>query len=220
MTPAGRPSIRPYRPEDRARVREISFLTGYMGEPVDWLWRDPESFADLLTPWYTDREPESLFVAEREGSVVGYLLGCVDSRRSAQSTRAAVRSLLRRGVPLRPGVAGFFWRSVVDVLRDRGAPEEVLIDPRWPAHLHINLLPEARGRGAGAALIRSFVERLEALGIAGLHLGTFAENANAQGFFRAQGFTRRGEPRLVPGFRTREGARMHVQWMVRPLTRS
>jgi ribosomal protein S18 acetylase RimI-like enzyme len=215
-----RPTIRLYRPSDRARVREIAFLTGYMGEPVDWLWSDAESFADLLTPWYTDREPESLFVAERGDSVVGYLMGCTDSRRAAGATRTAVRALLTRSVPFRPGVAGFFWRSVFDVLRDRGAPEESLLDPRWPAHLHINLLPEARGQGAGAALIRAFVERLGALGSPGLHLGTFAENTNAQSFFRAQGFAYRGEPQLVPGFRTREGARMHVQWMVRALVGS
>jgi ribosomal protein S18 acetylase RimI-like enzyme len=210
-----RPAIRPYRPGDRARVREIAFRTGYMGEPADWLWGDLESFADLLTPWYTDREPESLFVAELGDSVVGYLMGCTDSRRAFGAARAAVRSLFKRGAFLRPGVAGFLWRSTFDVLRDGGAPDESLLDPRWPAHLHINLLPEARGLGAGGALMRAWLDRLRELGSAGVHLGTFAENTHAQGFFRSQGFGHHGEPERAPGFRTRDGERMHVQWMVR-----
>ena len=33
-----------------------------MGEPIDWLWRDRESFADLITRYDTDREPESILL--------------------------------------------------------------------------------------------------------------------------------------------------------------
>ena len=50
--------IRAYRRSDRERIRFIAFETGYMGEPVDWLWRDRESFADLITRYYTDKEQE------------------------------------------------------------------------------------------------------------------------------------------------------------------
>jgi ribosomal protein S18 acetylase RimI-like enzyme len=210
--------VRPYRPDDRAAVRRVAFLTGYMGEPIDWQWRHAESFCDLITTWYTDREPESLFVAEGRGQVVGYLTGCVESRRARGWTAAQAARWLRRGALLRPGVAGFLWRSILDLARDRGRlPEETLGDPRWPAHLHINLLPEARGRGAGAALMRTWLARLRELGVPGVHLGSFAENHPAHGFFQSQGFAFHGEPQRVPGFRTREGARMHSQWMVQSL---
>ena len=49
-------NIRPYETRDRARVRKVCYLTGYMGDPVDWLWRDRESFADMFTGYYTDGE--------------------------------------------------------------------------------------------------------------------------------------------------------------------
>lgn len=209
--------VRPYRPEDRARVRRIAFETGYMGEPIDFQWGDAESFADLLTPYYTDLEPESLFLAERGGEVVGYLMGCADSRRAAGFTERAARGLLLRGALLRPSIAGFFWRSIADVVRDRGAPRESLDDERWPAHLHINLLPEARGEGAGGALMRTWLDRLRERGVPGVHLGTFAENRGAQAFFVSRGFRHQGGPILAPGFRTREGGRMHAQWMVQSL---
>jgi GNAT superfamily N-acetyltransferase len=130
---------------------------------------------------------------------------------------AAGRRILLRGALLRPGVAGFFWRSIADLIRDREAPEEALLDARWPAHLHINLLPEARGKGAGAALMRTWLDRLRTGGSPGVHLGMFAENHNAAGFFRSQGFTPHGDPVLAPGFRMRGGGRMHAQWMVQSL---
>jgi GNAT superfamily N-acetyltransferase len=170
--------IRLYRPEDRDRVRLIAFQTGYMGEPIDWYWRDQQTFADLITRYYTDREPESLFVAELDGTVMGYLTGCVESRRAIGAATREIRRMIRRGAFFRPAIASFFWNSIFDLVRDRRAPEEMLIDPRWPAHLHIDLLPEIRGRGVGRRL---------------------------------------GDAVAAPGFRTRQGARMHAQWMVRAL---
>ncbi len=212
--------IRLYRPEDRDRVRFVAFQTGYMGDPVDWLWRGLASFADLITKYYTDEEPESIFVVERDGTVVGYLTGCVDSTRVIGTAKRESLRLVRRGGLLRPGVAGFLWRSVLDVARDRGTPGEVIVDARWPAHLHIDLLPEARGRGVGRRLMNHWFDRLRKLGVCGVHLGTFAENHDAIRFFEACGFARHGEPVAVPGFRTRAGERMHAQWMVRSLPES
>ena len=85
--------IRAYRASDRAAVRSIVFATGFMGDPVDWLWGDPESFADLFTRYYTDREPESLFVAERDRTVVGYLSRSVDSGVSGGAAKREIGRL-------------------------------------------------------------------------------------------------------------------------------
>jgi len=209
--------IRPYRPDDRAAVRAIAFATGFMGEPIDWLWGDPESFGDVITRYYTDQEPESLLVAEHAGAVVGYLSGCVDSAAAAGSAAREITRLARRGAFLRPGIASFFWRSVRDVARDREMRDDVMRDDRWPAHLHIDLLPAGRGKGLGGRLMEAWFARLRERGSPGVHLGTFAENANALRFFAACGFARHGAPMRAPGFRTRAGHRMHVQWMVRSL---
>ncbi|MDB4433255.1 GNAT family N-acetyltransferase, partial [bacterium] len=212
--------IRLYTEKDRERVRFVVFETGYMGDPVGWLWRDRESFADLFTRYYTDREPESLFVAESEGDVVGYLTGCVDSSRVLGTAMRESLRIIGRGALFRPGLAGFFWRSIFDIVRDHGTSEDVLTDVRWPAHLHIDLLPEARGKGVGRRLISRWLARLRELGSRGVHLGTFAENRNAIRFFEACGFERYGDPLAAPGFRTRGGRRMHTQWMVRSLVDS
>ena len=210
-------TIRPYRPEDRARVREICFETGYMGEPAAWYWRDAVSFAEIWSGYYTDREPESAFVAAEGDTVVGYLLGCFDTARAESPRDAIVSQLLRRQLLVRPGTAGFFWRAIRDTLRDPSGPSLELSDPRWPSHLHINLLSAARGHGAGRGLVEAWLSRLRQLHSPGCHLGTMAENTNAIRFFRSMGFELHGGPLLVPGMRLRAGGRMHEQVLVRSL---
>ncbi len=211
--------VRPYAPSDRDPVREVCFRTGYMGDPVDWQWRDRESFADMFSGYYTDREPGSAFVVEVEGRASGYLLGCLDSATAWNPGSVAARHILRRGIAFRPGTAHTVWRTLGDGAVDLAARRVKLSDlefsdARWPAHLHIDLLPEARGQGAGRRLVESWFTRLRTHGITGCHLQTMAENTGAVAFFSAVGFRRLGAPVLVPGLRLRSGGRMHSQVMV------
>ena len=198
----------------------MCYRTGYMGEPVDWQWRDEESFADLFTSYYTDAEPDSAFAIERAGTICGYLLGCLDSEQAWKPQTIVGRHLVRRGLAFRPGTAPVIWRTMgdtlVDVARRRVAVRDLeFSDPRWPAHLHIDLLPEARGQGLGRQLVQRWFEVLHAHHDRGCHLQTMAENSNALAFFESVGFERLGAPVLTPGLRTRAGGRLHIQVMVR-----
>lgn len=200
-------------------MRAVCFGTGYMGEPVDWQWRDAESFADMFTGYYTDREPASAFVVEVNGVVEGYLLGCLDSGAAWNPATVAGRHIVRRGIAFRPGTAGVVWRTfadgAIDLARRRVKLSDFdFADPRWPAHLHIDLLPPARGGGAGRQLVQGWFAMLRDRGITGCHLGTMAENTGAIAFFTAMGFRRFGAPQLIPGLRARDGGRMHSQTMV------
>jgi len=213
-------SIRPYEAADRAAVRRVCFLTGFMGEPVGWMWRDQESFSDIFTGYWTDREPEHALVAERYGVVVGYLLGCTDSRRVWNAGKLLMRHGFARGVAFRPGTSRMFWRMISDGIGDaigHRLPPPTYYDERWPAHLHIDLLPVCRHRGVGTALVGRWLESLRQAQVPGCHLQTMAENTRAIAFFEKMGFSRFGTPDAAPGFRTRTGERMGVQLMVQPL---
>ena len=96
----------------------------------------------------------------------------------------------------------------------RQLPPVNAADPRWPAHLHIDLLAEARGQGAGALLVRGWLDTLRAEGTPGCHLETWAENAGARAFFRTMGFTEHGPETPMPGIRSRTGEHHHSQLMV------
>src|SRR5258708_8213833 len=98
--------VRSYWPADRSQVRLICHGTGYMGESAEWFWRDRESFADMFSGYYTDREPRSASVVEVNGVVSGYLLGCVDSSLACNPGALAGLHILRPATPFRRGTPG------------------------------------------------------------------------------------------------------------------
>lgn len=210
--------IRPYEARDRDAVRHICCETGYLGDPIDQVYRDRESFADLITSYYTDAEPESCLVVDIDGKVVGYLLGCLDSSKAWSEERTAVRHVLLRGIALRPGTAGFYWRGLYDTLNDgvRGAPRRPKADPAlYPGHTHFSVLPEARGLPVAPGLFRSFFKLARERGCPGVFGEVFVENVRAMALHQALGFSRSGEHWPAPGLRMPNGARMHVQLWLR-----
>ncbi|WP_175984914.1 GNAT family N-acetyltransferase [Microbacterium tenebrionis] len=60
----------------------------------------------------------------------------------------------------------------------------------YPAHLHIDLLPEAPGQGAGRRLIQTLFTELRRRGVPGLHLGMDPANTSAAAFYERLGMQR------------------------------
>lgn len=58
----------------------------------------------------------------------------------------------------------------------------------FPAHLHINLTSQARGKGIGKILIEEFIKELEAQKVPGVHIITLKSARNTH-FYRACGFS-------------------------------
>jgi len=71
------------------------------------------------------------------------------------------------------------FRTLWQMRQMRPAPDQggrVDVETHYPAHLHINVLPEYHGRGVGSQLIKRFEEYLVSLGVRGVHLGTSNHN--------------------------------------------
>jgi ribosomal protein S18 acetylase RimI-like enzyme len=207
--------IRTFAETDRAELRE---LFGHAGEgaPSASLWGHEESEAAVYLVPYMDLEPESLFVAVVDGALVGYLAGCLDSSRFPSERERMEKAIRRYRLFFRPRTAVFFARGMVDsalamVRREPTAGD--FVDPRWPAHLHINVARPARGTGAADGLMNGWLDRLRATGSPGCHLQTLVENTRAVRFFERMGFAKHGPTPLVPGIR-HGGKRLHQQTMV------
>ncbi|MEI9932706.1 MAG: GNAT family N-acetyltransferase [Rhizomicrobium sp.] len=62
------------------------------------------------------------------------------------------------------------------------------INARYPAHLHINLLPRFQGRGIAKRTVDHWLAVVGAMGAHGACLGTGDSNPRAVRFYRAYGF--------------------------------
>jgi ribosomal protein S18 acetylase RimI-like enzyme len=205
--------VRGYDKKDREAIQNICYLTGYMGDSAECFWRHKHSFVEVWTSYYINQEPESLYVATIDDVVVGYLTGCIDTS-LAPKDYEIYYPIIKHGLLFRPGTAGFFWRGIIDSIKDRKIAKAEFIDERWPSHLHINLLPVARGRGLGYALMERWLKHLRDSRSPGCHLSTIFENTGAVLFFERMGFKCYGEPSLIQGMRGLDGGRLHQQIMV------
>jgi hypothetical protein len=154
---AGRHVIRPYRPGDRAAIRAICANTGFLGQPIDPIFEDRELFADYLTSYYTDAEPESTFVCEIGGEVRGYVMGSLYPKRKARFEARMTPGLVLRGLWryfTRPYNSA--TRRYVRWLLTRARHEVPFAPPEMP-HLHFNILPEARTLPTTRAIVDLFL---------------------------------------------------------------
>ena len=215
MTPGHSLHIRKYQPPDRQAVRDICARTCWMGEyrpeviGDDWLW------AEYWTRYFTDVETDSTWVVEKGTfyfssagsssavdsgreklnvpfSTCGYLTGTTDSSRFESY-----------GLRLMPGIV---WhvirrrlmrhrqsrRAIVQMMRamvsgDMNLPARLRRE--FPATFHTDLLPEARHRGIGAAMMREFLGELARRGVPGVYAQTLSLNLAAGKSLARAGFT-------------------------------
>lgn len=187
MTPAVQ--ARPARSEDAPAVRRICLRTGDAGRDATGLHADADLLGLVWAQPYLELEPAHAFVAtDADGTVLGYVLGTPDSRGFEALAESAYWPALRARYPL-DAVAGRTRAdqdAVALVHAPPAAPEALLAE--HPGHLHVDLLPEAQGRGGGRLLVGTALESLRGAGCAGVHVGVDPRNEPALGFYRRLGF--------------------------------
>ena len=151
-------TIRSYRASDREAVRRLCCEAGFLGEPIDPVYEDRQLFADFLTTYYTDWEPESSFVVEVDGGICGYLLG------SRRPLRNQLYSFWQNVSLFFKAISRYFRynersRRFVGWTLMYGW-REVPAAPRRVPHFHINLLPEARKMSTTRGLMSAYLSYL------------------------------------------------------------
>lgn len=165
--------VRRYCPKDRKSVQNICIETA----PSEMKDSDRKRNFLLLRycNYYTEKCPDTCFVAEKDGNVAGYVICCPDAVRFKREFTEFVKangnlSLLQR------------LQCFGDTLM------YLPFKKKYPAHLHIDILPEAQKQGNGKKLIEALTNELKIQGISGVMLAVAASNANAVRFYRALGF--------------------------------
>ncbi len=109
------------------------------------------AFFEKWTRYYIENAPDLIFLAVEDGArVLGYVMGTTDSAAALPFYEERLKSYA--------------------VFADQFE--------KYPAHLHINFRPEARGMGIGSKLISHFADVLKERHIAGVHIVTSADAEN------------------------------------------
>jgi ribosomal protein S18 acetylase RimI-like enzyme len=145
---------------------------------------------DIFAKPYLLFEPELAFVLDvaeaPEPRVGGYILGVADTARFVERYRAEwLPGLARKYVHVDPP------RTRDELIRHLGFyPERMLIPEleRYPAHLHVDLLPQYQRQGFGRRLLERLIAALRQRGVPGLHLSMDARNGAARAFYDRMGF--------------------------------
>ncbi|MBE3639641.1 GNAT family N-acetyltransferase [Mangrovicoccus algicola] len=181
------PHIRAATAADTDRVYEICRRTAAAGEDGSHLYSDPRMPGYLYSAAYLKLQPDCAFVLDIDGQAAGYVIGTPD-------TAAFEARLLDEWWPwVRRQTEGMQISRPKDqmaadrIARPRAQAPGILAD--YPAHLHINLLPQAQSGGWGRRMIETQLENMRRRGVSGLHLGLDPDNHRAAGFYRHIGFT-------------------------------
>ena len=155
-------TVRQYEARDREAVRQLCCETGFLGKAIDPVFEDRALFADYLTSYYTDIEPEAAFVLEKNGVVKGYLLG---SRRPQRQQFYGFFQNLRLfliGMSRYPRYNSATRAFIYWIINNSW--REVPAAPRRTAHFHINVLPEAQSLAGTYVLMNTYFDFLRSRG--------------------------------------------------------
>ncbi len=171
--------VRNYRTEDRKAVREISLESSILGESRKTVF-DDEIIADMLTFYFTDYEPQSCFIAEKDNRVIGYVMGAKDIRKMRRVMNRKIlpgllKNILYKGLLFRRNN----FKLIKNILNSYFKGEFKLPDfsQNYPATLHVNITTEYRGHHSGSLLVNKFLEHLKENNIQGIHFGVLSESA-------------------------------------------
>ena len=183
--------LRRARPEDQRAFYEVCLRTSDNGADGSHLHDDPGALGHIYAGPYLKLEPDFALALEDDQGVCGYCLGAPDSasyyERFQREWLPPIQAKLRQ-----PGGDPARWTLTQQLHNLLLHPAPLAYFPPafapWPAHLHIDLLPRAQGRGWGRRMLEQQMAALRATGAPGVHLCVAPGNTRAQVFYRKLGF--------------------------------
>ncbi|MCH5198865.1 MAG: GNAT family N-acetyltransferase [Oscillospiraceae bacterium] len=168
-------TIRPYESKDRDNVR---FVCLNSEGPCDMDEKGQHFILTTYCDYFIEKEPQNCFVAANENDdAVGYII-CAESYD-----------------PYRLVFIDEYVERIdeADIGHRQGALNSTVLQNKYkneyPAHLHIDLLPEYQRMGLGSKLVDTLCAHLKGKGIPGVMLTVGSQNNVGQSFYKKYGFT-------------------------------
>ncbi len=165
--------IRKYKDSDFEKVRQICFETA-RGKQFQ---TNKELVCTLFCDYYLTYEKDNCFIISAENDeAVGYVF-CAENfddyiNKYFEVYFSKVKSLSKKEAFIKR-CEKIFYRKIAKT---------------YPAHLHIDILEEYRGKGNGKGLIRKLLDSLKSKGVKGIYLTVDTQNQKAIKFYYKLGF--------------------------------
>lgn len=166
--------------------------TADAGADATGILTDDEIWPEVFLRPYLARHPDDAFVVDADGEPVGYLVCAPDTRSFEDWFSTSWWPGRAARWPLGDASADPRAERTAGILRyaaGRRPGAEPYADT-YPAHLHIDVLPQLQGQGWGRRLIDALAETLRERGVSGVHLVADAANTAALAFYDRLGFVR------------------------------
>ena len=179
--------IRRYKKTDLDSLYQICLRTGDNGKDATRCYNDKKLIGHIYSAPYAIFEPELCFILSMDSNPCGYIIGTKNTIRFQKWLNNKWYLKLQKyySMPLDK-----------DNSKDAKLIRELYIQKNsrqefenYPAHLHIDILPNAQRRGYGRKLINAFLKELIYQKVKGVHLIVSKKNINAINFYQKVGFT-------------------------------
>ncbi|MBN1300774.1 MAG: GNAT family N-acetyltransferase [Melioribacteraceae bacterium] len=179
--------IRNFHPTDINMLYKICLQTGNSGKDATALFKDPDLLGHYYMAPYVNYQPELCFVVASNDKPFGYIIGVSDSEKFSEWCEINWFPVLRNKYPIGVISDSSFDAKIIGKIHEGYIVREEY--RAYPAHLHIDLLPETQGQGMGRKLIEIFTCKLKELEVTALHLEVGKKNEGAIKFYEKVGFS-------------------------------
>lgn len=180
--------------DDKDEILNICYKTGFMGEDLTERnhFNDKILFGYLFCDYYPLYEPNNCFVAldSKNNKIVGYLLGTLNTSFQQKNFLLKMSGKIFTRI-----ISTTIWKypesfkNVVNFIKNLDIKDEPSdLYKSYPAHLHINILPQYQYFGIGSMLIDKFEDYIKQSNIKGIHLRTSNYNTKALPFYYKKGY--------------------------------
>lgn len=185
-------AIRTFRSGDLDALYAISLATGHEGGNASHLYSDPKLIGHIYSAPYVLLEPRLALVVEDDEGIAGFAVGTPDTRKWQERLESEWWPKLRQQYADPTATLAGEWsadqRRAYTIHHPQRAPQQVV--ELYPAHLHLNLLERAQGRGAGKILFSEWMALASQQGVGATHVGINSANTRAVRFWSKRGFDR------------------------------
>lgn len=168
-------TVRPYKNAD---CEDVRFVCLNSDGPCKMSEKKKNFILDTYCNYFIEREAENCFVAtDDSGKAIGYILCAENFDRFRECYINEYFSKLKK----------YEFKLRKSALKSIESQEKYKED--YPAHLHIDILPDYQHMGLGKKLMDTLCSHLRQKGVKGIMLTVWKYNDNARKFYEKYGFT-------------------------------